>query len=111
MKDMETNNNKMEGGYDEKFDPYEKYNALKEEIRSMACLSLQFAMIWFGSNYFYNYGLDNTSVTSSTVLSNTSSIFVYLLSLLLIRTTKFSLFRASMVICSFLGIVIIAYTD
>lgn len=68
-------------------------------------------MLWFGSNYCYNFGLSRTSLTSSTVLSNTSSIFVYILSLIILPGTKFNLFKAAMVLLSFAGVVVITYTD
>lgn len=68
-------------------------------------------MLWFSSNYFYNIGLSQTSVSSSCVLSNTSSIFVYMVSLMLLNDTKFSWFRLLMIICSFMGVVVITDTD
>ena len=83
----------------------------KWPIKKLACLSLEFCMLWVASNYFYNAGLASTSVSSSTVLSNSSSIFVYLLSLCLIAKTKFSGLRAVIVLLSFAGITIITMTD
>lgn len=50
-------------------------------------------------------------MSSSTVLSNTSSIFVLIFSLCLIKGTKFNAFKALMVACSFAGIATIALTD
>ena len=98
-----------EGG--EKLSPQDEYLAFINEIKSIASLSLQFCLLWFCSNFFYNYGLSYTSVSSSTVLCNTSSIFVLIFSLCLIKGTKFSAFKALMVGCSFAGITIIALTD
>lgn len=68
-------------------------------------------MIWVASNTCYNYGLSTTSVSSSTVLSNSSSIFVYIFSLILLTGVRFSALRASMVLISFAGITIITLTD
>lgn len=43
-------------------------------------ISITFCMLWFCANYFYNAGLKYTLVSSSTVLSNTSMLFVFLFS-------------------------------
>ena len=68
-------------------------------------------MLWFCSNYFYNNGLSKTSVASSAVLCNTSAIFVYLISLCLLKNTKFDILKGFSVICSFTGIVIVTFSD
>jgi solute carrier family 35, member F5 len=83
----------------------------KQDIRKTSRLSLEFCLLWFFSNYFYNSGLSSTSVTSSTVLCNTSSIFVYLIGLVLLKDVKFEYFKALFVILSFTGIVIVTLTD
>lgn len=67
--------------------------------------------LWFASNYLYNSGLASTSVSSSTVLSNTSSIWVYIVSLMLLKGTKFDLVRAAMVLLSFGGVIVITLAD
>ena len=41
-------------------------------------MALQIAPMWFVSNYFYNLSLIYTSITSSTVLSSTGSVFTFL---------------------------------
>ena len=74
-------------------------------------ISLEFMILWFGANYFYNSGLASTSVSSSTVLCNSSSIFVYLTGLCLLKGVKFDLIKAIMVLASFGGIVIITLAD
>ena len=74
-------------------------------------ISLEFMILWFSANYFYNSGLASTSVSSSTVLCNTSSIFVYLAGLFLLEGVKFDLVKAIMVLASFAGIVIITLAD
>ena len=62
-------------------------------------------MLWFGSNFFYNMGLANTSVTSSSILCNTSSVFVYILSLVLLKGTRFDFVKALSVVVTIAGIV------
>ena len=71
-------------------------------------ISLEFCIIWVASNYFYNASLGKASVSTSTVLSNSSSIFVYLFSLRLMKDVSFSMSRAVAVLLSFTGIVLIA---
>ena len=83
----------------------------KKEVRHIAWLSFEFAFLWFFSNYFYNAGLGSTSVSSSTVLSNTSSIFVYIMGLAMLPGVTFDKFKALMVLMSFGGIVIITLAD
>ena len=65
----------------------------------------------FFANYFYNTGLAKTSVSSSSILCNTSSIFVYLFSLFFLKDAKFEYIKAGTVLCSFLGIIIVTYSD
>ena len=79
----------------------------REEISMLWPISLQFCMIWVASNYFYNAGLAGTSVASSTVLNNSSSMFVYMFGFCLLPNKKFSWVRSGMVLCSFAGIVVI----
>ena len=52
-------------------------------------------------------GLANTSVTSSTILLNSSSLFVYVLSLLLLKGTKFDILKAICVLVTMSGIVVV----
>ena len=80
-------------------------------MRSIARISAEFTLLWFFSNYFYNAGLASTSVSSSTVLSNTSSIFVYLVGICLLDGIKFNAGKAMMVLTSFAGIWIVAISD
>mmetsp|Transcript_17360 Transcript_17360/g.39195 ORF Transcript_17360/g.39195 Transcript_17360/m.39195 type:complete len:288 (-) Transcript_17360:1276-2139(-) len=44
-------------------------------------VALRICPFWFCSNYFYNQSLSWTSVTSSTVISSTGSIFTFLIGL------------------------------
>jgi drug/metabolite transporter (DMT)-like permease len=67
--------------------------------------------MWFFSNYFYNSGLSSTSVSSSTVLCNTSSIFVYIFGIFMLKDVRFDIFKSFMVLISFSGIVLVAISD
>ena len=48
------------------------------EILKMAAFS---AILWMACNYFFNYGLVNASITTSTVLFNTAPVWIYAISL------------------------------
>jgi len=78
----------------------------------VARLSATFCALWFFANYFYNLGLLYSTITSSVVLSNTSSMWVYLtgLSCLVPVATreKFDWIKGLMVLISLSGFVIIA---
>ena len=87
---------------------YKKFNI---EINKILKLSGEFAFLWFCSNYFYNLGLSSTSVSSSTVLCSTSSIFVYIISLFLLKDVYFHPIKALMVLLSFSGILIVNLVD
>jgi solute carrier family 35 protein F5 len=92
-------------------DPVHEFLDYRLSIKETASLSLQFCLLWFGSNYSYNYGLSNTSLTSSTVLSNTSSIFVYILGLFILSETHLNFQKAALVLLSFSGVLVITLTD
>lgn len=72
-------------------------------------------MLWFAANYFYNYGLLYATITSSVVLSNTSPIWVYVLSLMccLPRSVRedFSWIKFVMILVSLAGFGLIAQQD
>lgn len=44
-------------------------------------IAVKIAPLWFISNYFYNLSLAYTTITSSTVLSSTGSVFTFIFSL------------------------------
>lgn len=44
-------------------------------------MAMKIAPLWFISNYFYNLSLAYTTITSSTVLSSTGSVFTFIFSL------------------------------
>ena len=78
-------------------------------------LSFTFCLLWFGSNYFYNYGLEYASITSSVILSNTSPMWVYVLSLScfvpVLHREKFNCVKALMIFVSLAGFILIALQD
>ena len=80
-------------------------------MKKIARISLEFCIMWVLSNVFYNAGLASTAVSSSTVLCNTSSIFVYIIGLCLLPGVKFDARRALTVLLSFSGIVLITLSD
>jgi len=88
-----------------------EYQRFKAELRKISWLSSEFAFLWFCSNYFYNLGLASTSVSSSTVLCDTSGIFVYLIGLCLLKGVRFHPIKALMVLSSFAGIVVVTLAD
>jgi hypothetical protein len=56
-------------------------------IRKTAFVSFLICIPWFMANFAYNTSLSYTSVSSSTVISSTSSLFTFLLSLWLLNET------------------------
>ena len=88
---------------------------LKQEVKEIFWLSLTFCFIWFLANYFYNYGLLYATITSSVVLSNTSPVWVYMISVscLVPASTRanFSWIKAIMILVSLSGFGIIAIED
>jgi solute carrier family 35, member F5 len=84
-------------------------------VKEILPLSLTFCMLWFLSNYFYNYGLRFSSITSAEVLSNTSPIWVYLVGLSCLvpaaNRDKFEPVKAAMLVLSLAGFILIAVQD
>ena len=87
-------------------------NSLGLEVRKIMKLSLTFCLLWFLANYFYNFGLLYATITSSVVLSNTSPVWVYVVSISCLVPKdvreKFNWVEASMVVVSLLGFVLVA---
>ena len=88
---------------------------LKRIVKKIFPISLTFCLLWFLANYFYNYGLLYASITSSVVLSNTSSAWVFLLSISCLVPSrvreKFDIISALMIAVSLAGFVLIAVED
>jgi solute carrier family 35 protein F5 len=57
------------------------------------------APLWFVANFTYNQSLNMTSVTSSTIVSSTSTVFTFLLSVLVLREPFRWLKLAGVVFC------------
>ena len=68
------------------------------------------APIWFIANFTYNQSLGMTSVTSSTVVSSTSSIFTFLLSLTILNE-HFSAIKLIGVLCCMMGNITTVWKD
>ena len=83
----------------------------KYSICEMFKTSLAFWMLWSLANYFYNAGLMYTYVSSSTILSNTSILFVFVFTFLFLRTEKFSIWKLMGVLLSFSGATIVTLNE
>lgn len=78
--DYDDMNNEEEAFYNENYDvPHHNRSVLSQ--REHINMAIKVAPFWFISNYFYNLSLQYTTITSSTVLSNTASVFTFLLAL------------------------------
>jgi len=73
-------------------------------------MALKVAPIWFISNYFYNLSLAYTTITSSTVLSSTGSVFTFIFSLTC-GDEKFTCWKLLGVSLAFLGSIITSFHD
>ncbi|KAK4034889.1 hypothetical protein C8A01DRAFT_48831 [Parachaetomium inaequale] len=85
----------------------------KEEKLSLgetARLSLEFAMLWFGANYFASACLEYTSVGSVTILTSTSSIWT-LIFCALTKVEGFTVRKLVGVLASLAGVVLISSVD
>ena len=68
------------------------------------------APVWFISNFAYNASLQYTSITSSTVLVNTGSLFTFLIALFM-RDEKFSYYKLIGVLFGMTGCILTGYHD
>jgi solute carrier family 35 protein F5 len=73
-----------------------------------ACLSVM--PIWFVANWSYNMSLEYTSVTSNTVISNTSSLFTFFFSILILGE-RWSWRKFGCLMVCFIGAVVVSYAD
>jgi len=90
----------------------EQLRALKAETKEIMKLSFVFCFLWFSSNYFYNLGLVSTSVSSSSILSNTSAIFVFLIEVTFLwDPSAFHWLKPVWVFICFAGITMITVVD
>lgn len=79
-------------------------------LKSTLKLSFIFCLLWFAATYTYNKGLALTYETTSFVLSNTSAVFVYILSLLLKRD-KLAWISSVGVMCAFGGVICVYFDE
>jgi len=68
------------------------------------------APIWFISNYAYNASLEFTSITSSTVLASTGSLFTFLFALV-VRDEHFSLLKVVGILLGMTGSILTGLHD
>ena len=73
-------------------------------------ISLRIAPVWFFSNYFYNISLKYTSISSSTVLSSTGSLFTFLFAAL-VGDERVTWYKLAGVVLCFAGSVITGLGD
>mmetsp|Transcript_27318 Transcript_27318/g.40382 ORF Transcript_27318/g.40382 Transcript_27318/m.40382 type:complete len:442 (+) Transcript_27318:124-1449(+) len=73
-------------------------------------MALKIAPLWFCSNYFYNLSLAYTSITSSTVLSSTGSVFTFIFAVVF-GDEKFTRWKVMGVIVAFCGSISTSFHD
>ncbi|CEG65027.1 hypothetical protein RMATCC62417_01899 [Rhizopus microsporus] len=73
-------------------------------------LALTFCLLWFMANYTTNASLAYTSVTSSTILSSMSGLCTLAIGAL-VGVEPFSLIKMLAVCTSFIGVIIVTYSD
>jgi len=79
---------------------------VRDHLRAAAWI----APVWFIANYTYNASLAYTSITSSTVLASTGSVFTFLFALLT-RDEHFTLIKCAGVLLGLAGCIITAWQD
>jgi len=78
----------------------------RDHLRAAAWI----APVWFIANYTYNASLAYTSITSSTVLASTGSVFTFLFALLT-RDEHFTVIKCAGVLLGVAGSIITAWHD
>jgi len=73
-------------------------------------ISMMLAPIWFFSNYFYNLSLQLTSITSSTIIASTGSLFTFFIAVCT-KDEQFSWSKGSGVCLCVLGSIITGLND
>jgi len=82
----------------------------KEELTRTARLSAFIAPLWFTSHFVYNASLNLTSMTSSTIVSCTSSMFTFGFSVMIIKE-QFSCWKLVGVLVCMMGNVLTVFKD
>lgn len=78
--------------------------------RETACASVIICPFWFLAQYTFNLSLRYTTVTSNTILSSTSSIFTFLMSLKFLEE-KFAWVKLWSVLLCMAGTIIVSLSD
>ena len=73
-------------------------------------MAIRIAPVWFLSNYFYNTSLAYTSITSSTVLASTGSLFTFLFAVSC-GDERFTTYKLLGVLLCFVGSVLTGLSD
>jgi len=97
-----------ENGIGDASDVVERENYWTEQDHMIAAAKL--SPFWFISNYAYNASLQLTSITSSTVLVNTGSLFTFLIALLM-QDERFSCWKLLGVLFGMAGCVLTGLHD
>jgi len=90
--------------------PPENDAQINQQNPNFIKLGLIFAPFLLIANYLYNEGLTLTTIASACIISNTSAIFIFILSMILLKN-EFSYVKMLCVIVSFGGICLIALSD
>lgn len=77
----------------------------------MIKISAMFCLLWFAANYFYNLSLNMTNISSNTIISNTSIIFVLIFSWLFLSTEKYNWIKIAGIILCFGGATLVIFSD
>lgn len=78
--------------------------------KETACASLLICPVWFLAQFTFNLSLKYTTVTSNTILSSTSSLFTFLMSLKFLQE-KFTWLKLFSVLLCMAGTVIVSFSD
>jgi solute carrier family 35, member F5 len=73
-------------------------------------IAMKIAPVWFISNFAYNASLKYTSITSSTVLASTGSLFTFLFAIVS-KDEKFTLLKLLGVLFGFMGSALTGWSD
>uniref|UniRef100_K3WL39 EamA domain-containing protein n=1 Tax=Globisporangium ultimum (strain ATCC 200006 / CBS 805.95 / DAOM BR144) TaxID=431595 RepID=K3WL39_GLOUD len=76
-----------------------KRSGRKASYKQIAVISATISPLWFVANFTYNQSLNMTSVTSSTIVSSTSTVFTFLMSVIILREPFVWLKVVGVVLC------------
>ncbi len=78
--------------------------------RRILTIALILGVVTLTNSYFFNLGVDYTSVVSNFIIHDTSDVFVFVGCMVLLKW-KFSWVRMGAVLASVIGVLFIAYSD